>query len=172
MEGRAPDPVTPRKRTRFERVAEPMVASRPGAWFFVNVAPSIDRRLIDWSAGRVSLAGPRRVGLLRVRGAKTGIIRQTPLVYTRDGDRVLLVASRGGDVKHPAWYRNLLANPDVTFEIRGEERDYRARTLEGAERDRAWRLACDRYSGYLAYQRRAGDRLIPVVALEPARAHG
>lgn len=167
MDGGNDDLATPRRRSRFDRVVEPMVASRPGAWFFVNVAPVIDRRLISWSGGRVSIAGPRRVGLLRVKGAKTGRLRETPLVYTRDGDRVLLVASRGGDVKHPAWYLNLRANPDVTFEIRGSERPYRARTLDGDEREVAWRLACDRYSGYIAYQSRAGDRLIPVIALEP-----
>ncbi len=171
QESRA-NPGQPRRRTPFERVAEPIVASRPGAWFFVNVAPSIDRRLISWSRGRLTLAGSRRVGLLRVRGARSGALRETPLVYTRDGDRVILVASRGGDVKHPAWYRNLVANPEVDFAIRGEERPYRARTLEGAERDRAWWLACERYSGYRAYQRRAGDRTIPVVALEPRGAAG
>lgn len=167
MDASSDDVEPARGRTPFERVAEPLVASRPGAWFFVNVAPVIDRRLIDWSGGRVSIAGPGRVGLLRVRGAKTGVTRETPLVYTRDGDRVLLVASRGGDVKNPAWYLNLVANPDVTFEIKGDERPYRARTLDGPERERAWRLACDKYAGYLAYQARAGDRQIPVVALEP-----
>ena len=160
----------PRKRTAFERVTEPVVASRPGAWLWVNVVPHVDRTLMRASGGRVMIGGPKRVGLLKVHGAKTGQLRQTPLVYARDGENLILVASRGGDVKHPAWYLNLVANPDVTFAIRGEERPYRARTLEGEERERAWRLACDRYAGYVAYQRRAGDRLIPVVLLEPAEA--
>jgi deazaflavin-dependent oxidoreductase (nitroreductase family) len=160
----------PRKRTAYERVAEPVVASRPGAWLWVNVVPHIDRALIRMSAGRLMIGGSKRVGLLNVRGAKTGQLRHTPLAYARDGENVILVASRGGDVKHPAWYLNLLANPDVTFTIRGEVRAYRARTLEGEERERAWRLACDRYAGYLAYQSRAGDRLIPVILLEPAEA--
>jgi F420H(2)-dependent quinone reductase len=122
------------------------------------------------SDGRLMIGGSKRVGLLKVRGAKTGQLRHTPLVYARDGENVILVASRGGDVKHPAWYLNLVANPDVTFTIRGEERAYRARTLEADERERAWRLACDRYAGYLAYQTRAGDRLIPVVLLDAAEA--
>jgi deazaflavin-dependent oxidoreductase (nitroreductase family) len=159
---------TPRPRTRFERVAETLVASRPGAWWFVNVAPFIDRPLMKISGGRLTSAGFGRVGLLRVRGAKSGTLRENPLVYTRDGDDILLVASRGGDVKHPAWYRNLVANPDVTFVAAGEERAYRARTIEpGAERDRAWFLTCERYAGYRVYQQRAGARLIPVVRLEP-----
>lgn len=161
----------PRPRTAFERFSEPLVASRPGAWVWVNVMPHIDRVTMNLTGGRLSVGGgPKRVGLLNVRGAKTGTLRHTPLLYARDGERVLLVASRGGDAKHPAWYLNLRANPDVTFAIRGDERPYRARTLEGDERERAWRVACDKYAGYLAYQRRAGDRQIPVVALEPPEA--
>jgi deazaflavin-dependent oxidoreductase (nitroreductase family) len=160
----------PRKRTLVERIAEPIVASRPGAWWFVNVAPTIDRPLMRLTGGRLSSAGIGRVGLLRVRGARSGQLRETPLVYARDGERILLVASRGGDIKHPAWYRNLVANPDVTFTADGEERPFTARTLEGEERDRGWWIACERYAGYRAYQRRAGDRVIPVVALEPRNA--
>jgi deazaflavin-dependent oxidoreductase (nitroreductase family) len=157
----------PRERGPLERVAEAAVASRPGAWLWVNVVPHVDRALMRVSGGRLTSGGPSRVGMLNVRGAKTGKLRETPLAYARDGDSLVLVASRGGDVKHPAWYRNLVANPDVTFTIRGTDGAYRARTAEGEERERVWRVACDRYAGYIAYQRRAGDRLIPVVVLEP-----
>jgi deazaflavin-dependent oxidoreductase (nitroreductase family) len=157
----------PRKRTRLERIAEAVVASRPGSWWFVHVAPFIDRPLLRLTGGRLTSAGFGRVGLLRVRGAKSGALRETPLLYTRDGDNVLLVASRGGDVKHPAWYRNVVANPEVRFAIDGDERSYRARTAESPERERTWGLVCDRYSGYVVYQRRAGPRVIPVVVLEP-----
>jgi len=158
----------PRPRSRFERIAEGIVASRPGAWWFVNVAPSIDRPLMRLSGGRLSSAGVGRVGILKVRGTKSGKLRETPLVYTRDGDDILLVASRGGDIKHPAWYRNVVANPDVSFLAAGEERTYRVREIEpGPERERAWFLVCERYAGYRVYQQRAGERLIPVVRLEP-----
>ena len=162
---------TPRERTRVERIAEAIVASRPGSWWFVNVAPYIDRTLMRLSGGRLTSAGFGRVGLLRVKGAKSGTLRETPLMYTRDGDDVLLVASRGGDVKHPAWYRNVVANPELSFAIDGDERQYRARIIEpGPERERAWDLVCDRYSGYIVYQQRAGDRVIPIVRLEPRAA--
>jgi deazaflavin-dependent oxidoreductase (nitroreductase family) len=158
----------PRKRSRFERMVEAIGASRPGSWWFVNAAPFIDRPLMRISGGRFTSAGVGRVGILKVRGAKTGTPRETPLVYTRDGDDILVVASRGGDVKHPAWYRNVVANPDVSFVAAGEERDYRARTIEpGTERDRAWFLVCERYAGYRVYAQRAGARVIPVVRLEP-----
>ena len=161
----------PRPRTLFERIVEPIVASRAGSWWFIHIAPTLDRPLMRITGGRLTTAGIGRVGLLRVRGAKSGELRETPLLYTRDGDDLLLVASRGGDVKHPAWYRNVVANPDVRFVARGEERAYRARTVEpGPERERAWFLVCERYSGYRVYQQRAGKRVIPIVRLEPAGA--
>ena len=79
----------------------------------------------------------------------------------------MLVASRGGDVKHPAWYLNVVANPDVSFSIDGTERPYRARTATAEERPRLWDLVNRRYPGYAVYQRRAGAREIPIVVLEP-----
>lgn len=155
------------RKPLMERIAEPIAASRAGAYFYVNIAPPIDRRLIRWTNGKLTTGGFGRVGMLRVKGARSGVERQTPLVYTRDGDDVLVVASRGGDVKHPAWYRNVIANPDVTFAIDGDQRRYRARDATAEERPRLWELVSRRYSGYIAYQRRAGDREIPVIVLEP-----
>jgi deazaflavin-dependent oxidoreductase (nitroreductase family) len=155
------------RKPLMERIAEPIAASRAGAYFYVNIAPPIDRRLIRWTNGKLTTGGFGRVGMLRVKGARSGVERQTPLVYTRDGENVLVIASRGGDVKHPAWYRNIVANPDVTFAINGDERSYRAREATAEERPRLWDLVTRRYSGYAAYQRRAGDREIPVVVLEP-----
>jgi deazaflavin-dependent oxidoreductase (nitroreductase family) len=152
---------------RVDRILTPIAASRPVSWFYVNVAPALDRALLRLTGGRFTTGGRHRVGFLRVKGAKTGRERVTPLVYTRDGDKIVLVASRGGDTRHPAWYRNLIANPEVRFSIEGEERAYRARELEGVERERAWQLAVRRYGGYATYQRRAGERRIPVMVLEP-----
>jgi deazaflavin-dependent oxidoreductase (nitroreductase family) len=154
--------------TFFEKVATPIAASKPGAWFYVNVAPAIDRRLMRWTNGRLTTGGFGRVGMLNVRGAKTGEMRHTPLVYTRDGESVVVVASRGGDVKHPAWYRNVVANPDVTFTRDGDERPYHARTVSGEEREQLWKAVNRTYAGYAAYQARAGEREIPVVVLEPS----
>jgi deazaflavin-dependent oxidoreductase (nitroreductase family) len=156
----------------YERVATPLVASRGGSWFFVNVAPHLDRALLRLTDGRWTTAGKGRVGFLKVRGAKSGVERITPLVWTGDGDRILLVASRGGDVKHPAWYRNVVANPDVRFSKDGDEQPYRARTATDEERPRMWELVTRRYAGYATYQRRAGSREIPVIVLEPLRAPG
>ena len=153
----------------YERVAVPLVASRPGAWFYVNVAPYLDRGLLRLTKGRWTTAGRGRVGFLKVRGAKSGAERITPLVWTRDGDNLVLVASRGGDVKHPAWYRNVVANPDVRFSKDGVEHAYHARVATAEERPRLWELANRRYPGYAVYQRRAGSREIPLVVLERVR---
>jgi deazaflavin-dependent oxidoreductase (nitroreductase family) len=159
-------PAEPR-RPLYERLAIPLVSSRGGAWFYVHIAPHLDRALLRLTGGRLTTAGRGRVGFLKARGVRSGAERTTPLVWTRDGDNLLLVASRGGDVKHPAWYRNVVANPDVGFSIDGRERRYRARTATAEERPRLWELANRRYPGYAVYQERAGDREIPVVVFEP-----
>jgi deazaflavin-dependent oxidoreductase (nitroreductase family) len=152
--------------SRFERAAMALVASRPGAWFYIHVAPKIDRPLMRVSGGRLGFAG-RRAGILRTVGAKSGLERTTPLLFMRDGENVVLIASRGGDTRNPAWYHNLKANPEVAFTILGEERRYRAREAEGAERERLWEKAVTkRYRGYATYQERAGSRRIPVIVLE------
>lgn len=150
-----------------DRVVARVASTRPVAWFYVNIAPPLDRALLRLTGGRITTGGRHRVGFLRVKGAKSGLERVTPLVYTLDGERIILVASRGGDVKHPAWFRNLIANPVVRFSIDGDECAYRCRELDGQERERAWELAVKRYGGYAVYQRRAGERRIPVLVLEP-----
>jgi deazaflavin-dependent oxidoreductase (nitroreductase family) len=151
----------------LERLQARIVASRPGAWFYVNVAPHIDRRLLRVSRGRVGFGG-RRSGILTNVGRKSGAVRETPLAFMRDGDRIVLIASRGGDTRNPGWYHNLKANPDVSFTALGEKRDYVAREAEGEERERLWRkINSEVYPGYDDYQQRAGSRRIPVVVLEP-----
>jgi deazaflavin-dependent oxidoreductase (nitroreductase family) len=132
---------------RMERIA----ASRPGAWFYVNVAPHLDRALLRLTGGRLTTAP--RVGFLEVKGAKSGVRRVTPLVYTRDGKRVLLVASRGGDVKNPAWYHNVVANPEVRFSADGQSATYRARSATDEERPGLWEQCVRNYSGYAVYQK-------------------
>ena len=79
----------------------------------------------------------------------------------------MVIASKAGAVRHPAWFHNIHADPDVEVTIDGRRRPMRAHVAEGEERDRLWAMACDNYSGYATYQRRAGDRVIPVVALRP-----
>jgi deazaflavin-dependent oxidoreductase (nitroreductase family) len=106
-----------------------------------------------------------RLLLLTTTGARTGTPHTTPVGYLPDGgDRVLVIASAGGSPRHPDWYRNLLAHPEVTVESGVFTYRARAEVLTGAERDRAFTRAVESDPGWQAYQDRAG-RVIPVVAL-------
>jgi deazaflavin-dependent oxidoreductase (nitroreductase family) len=148
---------------------EKITASRAGAWYYDNVATPIDRVLLPLSRGRMSSTFGRPVGLLETVGARSGEIRRTPLLFLRDGDRVVLIASKGGSPKHPAWYWNLLRNPRVRFlGPGGTTGEYTARVAEGEERTRLWDEAVDLYDGYSTYAGRTGGRAIPVVVLERA----
>ncbi len=104
--------------------------------------------------------------LLEHEGAKSGTRRTTPLVYISDGRDVVVVASKGGHPRHPAWFHNLRANPDTAIQIGSEVRDVRARVASPEERERLWPRAVETYSGYRGYQQRTG-REIPLVILEP-----
>ena len=105
--------------------------------------------------------------LLRHVGRKTGKARTAPLMYARDGENVVVVASRGGSDAMPAWYLNLKANPRTSVEIARLKLDVVARDATEEERDRRWALALKNYPHFDAYQERT-ERRIPVVVLEPA----
>ena len=129
----------------------------------------IDRVLLPLTRGRVSSAPGQQVGLLETLGAKSGERRRAPLLYLRDGDRVVLIASMGGNPRHPAWYWNLKSNPRVKFiGPGGLTGDYVAREAEDEERERLWAEAVDYYDGYATYAGRTDGRVIPIVILEPA----
>ena len=115
----------------------------------------------DWQKGTTTL-------LLTTVGRKSGKEHTTPLIYTRDGDKVVVVASKGGAPQHPGWYRNLSKTPEVGVQILGDEFRARARTAEGEERERLWKQMAAAWPDYDEYQKKT-DRVIPVVVLE--RAH-
>jgi F420H(2)-dependent quinone reductase len=141
----------------------------------VDRAWPLIRRLMDIHAGVYrathGLVGHRFPGappalLLDHIGAKTGKVRTTPLTYLEDGDNLVIVASKGGNPRNPAWFHNLIANPDTTIQVGSERRAVHARVAEGAERERLWDGVVDMYSGYRDYQERT-HRQIPLVVLEP-----
>jgi deazaflavin-dependent oxidoreductase (nitroreductase family) len=114
-----------------------------------------------------SLPGvPGKVLLLDHVGARSGVQRTTPLFYVDDGPDLVLVASKGGYPKHPAWFHNLMANPDTTVQVGSEVRRVHARLAAPGARERLWAMAVRGYPGYETYQARA-DREIPLVVLEP-----
>ena len=101
-------------------------------------------------------------------GAKSGTRRTTALSYIRDADDLVIVASKGGNPRHPAWFHNLRANPDTTVQIGSERRAVHARVADPDERARLWPKAVAAYAGYRGYQERT-QRQIPLVILEPRR---
>jgi deazaflavin-dependent oxidoreductase (nitroreductase family) len=105
--------------------------------------------------------------LLSTTGAKSGLRRTNPLVYTTDGDRIIVIASKGGAPSHPDWYRNVVANPDVTVELPDETFDARASVAIGAERQRLFDAQAAMMPNFNAYAAKT-DREIPVVVLERA----
>ncbi len=113
--------------------------------------------------------GTVRTLLLDHVGAKSGVLRTTPLLYVSDGDNLALIASKGGYPKHPAWYHNLRANPVTYVQVGPERRRVRARLAEPDEYERLWDLAVVDWPAFDAYQARAGRR-IPILVLEPAPA--
>ncbi len=107
--------------------------------------------------------------LLTTRGRKSGEARTLPLIYGRDGDDVLVVASRGGAPNHPRWYLNLEADPNVEVQVKGDRFHAHARTATPQERPRLWDIVTKVFPDYLEYQTRT-TREIPVVVLERTAA--
>lgn len=103
--------------------------------------------------------------LLTTRGRRSGKLRRTALIYGRDGDRYLIVASQGGAPAHPAWYLNLTADPEVQVQVGAERFTARARTATAEEKPALWRLMAGIWPAYDDYQTKT-DREIPVVVLE------
>ena len=102
--------------------------------------------------------------LLTTTGRTSGESRTTPLIHRVDGDRWVVIASKGGAPDHPAWYRNLLADPEATIEVEADEVPVVATTAEGEERDRLWASMTEAWPAYDDYRRKT-EREIPVVVL-------
>jgi deazaflavin-dependent oxidoreductase (nitroreductase family) len=103
--------------------------------------------------------------LLTTTGRTSGAERTTPLIYRDDGDRWVIVASKGGSSDHPGWYKNLQADPEATIQVKRDVIPVRGRAASGEERARLWELMCEVWPAYRDYQRRT-EREIPVVVLE------
>jgi deazaflavin-dependent oxidoreductase (nitroreductase family) len=135
-----------------------------------KVANLVHPAIIRVSGGRL---GGRVAGMpvvvLTTTGRKSGQARTTPLTAIEHEGRTYIVASKGGDEHHPAWYLNLVANPDVTVQRGGRTEAMTARVLTPDERAEVWPIVTRTYKGYAGYQRRT-DREIPVIELVTAGA--
>ena len=137
-------------------------------WRLFYLGTDVHTLLYRLSRGLVGhrMPGMPAMLLLDHVGAKSGKARTTPLVYIEDGDAFVIVASKGGHPKHPAWFHNLRANPETTIQVGPRKIPVTARVATDAERERLWPEVVRAYSGYEGYQRRT-DRKIPLVILEP-----
>jgi len=153
-----------RPRGWFSRAYAALASTRLGRFMSVHVAWKVDPYLMRASRGRIGLGLTMPTALLETRGAKSGAVRRNVVIYFHDGERVTIIASKLGYAKHPAWFHNLRAHPEVSFggipmraTVVGDE----------AERQRLWALADRVFAPYAAYRREAAkaNRTIPIVQL-------
>jgi deazaflavin-dependent oxidoreductase (nitroreductase family) len=128
-----------------------------------------NRRVIEQfrAGGEIEGMHRERLLLLTTTGAKTGNPHTSPMMFHRDGDRLLVIASFAGAPAHPAWYTNLVADPRVTVEIGDETYPATATPAEGEERARLWTMLTAAYPFFAEHQAKT-ERVIPVVVLERA----
>jgi deazaflavin-dependent oxidoreductase (nitroreductase family) len=155
MSTRQPKPFTPEQERRGD--------------LFIKFASKVNTGLFRRTGGRfgAKFPGGAPVCLLTTTGRKSGEPRTMPLLYLRDGDDVVIVASKGGFSGHPQWYYNLLADPAVVIEIGKEKLSMVARVAEPDEKAALWPRLVDMYKAYDDYQART-EREIPVVVCSPA----
>jgi F420H(2)-dependent quinone reductase len=136
---------------------------------FLRAMSGINTALYRLTGGKVGgRMGKAPILLLTVAGRKSGKRRTTPLLYGRDGDNYVVIASKGGAPKHPAWYHNLIGQ-EAEILVGRERLRVRARDAEGEERERLWALMVSIYPPYNEYQKKT-ERRIPVVVLEQGQA--
>jgi deazaflavin-dependent oxidoreductase (nitroreductase family) len=142
--------------------ADEEVLDSPTRWVARHV-----RRYVETDGRSGHKWNGRNTLLLTTRGRRSGRLRRTALIYGRDGDRYVVVASNGGARNHPHWYLNLTAQPEVQVQVQAERFAAQARTAGAQERPDLWRMMAEIWPDYQRYQKRTG-REIPVVILERA----
>lgn len=154
-----------RRPGRFRRAYAALTATRPMLFFSRHVMWKLDPVLLRLTGGRV--AGPMvfRTAVLETRGARTGERRRNAVIYWHDGDRITIAASQAGSPRNPAWYHNLLANPDVTF----GGAQMTAQIVDDENRERLWTLGDRVFPAFATYRQRAEStgRAVPLIQLVP-----
>lgn len=151
----------------FARRLAAFSATRAGRWLSQHVVWHVDPWLLRVTRNRVGLAWPLPTALLETRGARTGEPRSNGLIFFHDGGAIVVIASKAGASRHPAWLHNLRAHPD---DVRFAGARVRAEVVEGeAERERLWAVAERVFPPFADYRRQAGahGRTIPIVRLHP-----
>lgn len=141
-------------------------ATRIGLWLSRRFAWKLDPLLLKATRGRFGFAGPVSSAVLETHGARSGRVRAHAVLYFHDGDRITIIASKAGAPQHPAWYFNLVANPEVMF----GGQPFEARTIEDdSECARLWQLADRVFPPFARYREHAREsgRTIPIIQLVP-----
>lgn len=155
---------------RFSRAYAAFANTRLGRFLSIHVVWKLDPPLMKATRGRLGFNLVIPTALLETRGARSGELRRNVVIYFHDGERVTIVASKLGLPEHPAWFHNLVANPDICF---GGAPMRATVVSDEAERERLWALADRVFAPYATYRREAAEanRKIPIVQLSP-RATG
>jgi deazaflavin-dependent oxidoreductase (nitroreductase family) len=153
----------------FSRVYAAFATTRLGRFLSIHVVWKLDPLLMRATRGRLGFNLMIPTALLETRGARSGQLRRNVVIYFHDGERVTIVASKLGLPNHPAWFHNLVANPDVTF---GGTPMRATVVSDEAERQRLWALADRVFAPYAVYRGEAAqaNRTIPIVQLSPNAA--
>ncbi len=149
----------------FARAWAALAATRFSRFVSRHVSWKLDPLLLRMTGGRVATTLVFPTAVLETTGAKSGTRRRNAVIYFHDGDRVTIVASNAGSARHPGWYHNLRAQPDVVF----AGMPMRATVVaDERERDRLWQLADRVFPAFASYRRDAAklDRRIPIIQLE------
>jgi deazaflavin-dependent oxidoreductase (nitroreductase family) len=163
------DPTKP--RSLFSRAYAAFSATRLGRLISAKVVGKVDPYLLRLTRGRLGMGLVLPTALLETRGARSGALRRNAVIYFHDGDRITIIASKAGDERHPAWFHNLRAHPDVTF---GGVAMSATLVSDKGERNRLWTLADQVFAPYAAYRRDAArtNRPIPIVQLAARASEG
>ena len=150
----------------MKRAYARLAATRLSRFVSRHVSWKLDPLLLRVTGGRLATTLVFPTAVLETTGAKSGSGRQNAVIYFHDGDRVTIVASNAGSPRHPSWYHNLRARPDVVF---GGIAMHATVVSDQAERDRLWQLADRVFPAFASYRRDAArtNRSIPIVQLTP-----
>lgn len=156
------------RRTILTRFFSRVGRTRAFAAIYKRIGPITDPWLLKRTDGRIST---RLFGLpalmLATTGAKSGARRNSPLLYTRDGDDFLVIGTNFGQMNHPAWTYNLLADASAEVEVGGETVEVDGEAVEGGEWNRLWPKFVEMYPPYSSYLDRCGDRIPRMFLLHP-----
>lgn len=151
-------------------MADPNISAELPGWIKDHISRYLATDGADGYLWDASIGGGKGLVptlLLNTIGRKSGRILTLPLIFGRSGANYVVVASKGGAPKHPAWYLNLQANPEVQVQVKAHKFTAHAHTADAAERTTLWPMMVDIYQPYAQYQTKT-DRQIPVVVLQPA----